>query len=135
MDSHGGWIASAPDLMRFVTAMDGLSSRPDFLSPQSMAAMLARPPVPVWQNSTVWYAMGWIVRPSNGDAIWLHDGSLPGTTTLLVRADNGISWVALFNARNESSSASFAKELDTALWNAVGAVHSWPSVDLFSRYP
>jgi CubicO group peptidase (beta-lactamase class C family) len=134
-DASSGWIASAPDMMRFVTAMDGLSSRPDFLSPQSMAAMIAHPPAPLWPNGAYWYGMGWNVGPVDGDAIWWHGGSLPGTTTLLVRAYNGISWVALFNARNVSSAGSFDNELDATLWKAVGAVHSWPSVDLFSRYP
>jgi CubicO group peptidase (beta-lactamase class C family) len=135
MDSNGGWIASAPDMMRFLTAVDGLSSRPDFLSPQSTATMIARPPAPLWQNSAYWYAMGWQVSPVNGDANWSHDGGMPGTTTFIVRAYNGISWVALFNARSESPSSSFVGELDATLWKAVGAVHSWPSVDLFSRYP
>ncbi len=134
-DASSAWIASAPDMMRFVTAMDGLSSRPDFLSPQSMAAMVAHPPAPLWQNSPFWYGMGWNVRPVNADVNWWHDGGMPGTTTLLVRAYNGISWVALFNARSESPSASFVNDLDATLWKAVGAVHSWPSVDLFSRYP
>jgi hypothetical protein len=71
------------------------------------------------------------VRPSGGDANWWHDGSLPGTTTLLVRAYNGLDWVALFNARSSSSSSSFAGELDAALWAAAGAVTQWPTEDLF----
>ena len=56
-------------------------------------------------------------------------------TTLLLRAENGTSWVALFNAREESPTGSFVNELDATLWKAVGAVHSWPVADLFSRYP
>jgi N-acyl-D-amino-acid deacylase len=134
-DGSSAWIASAPDMMRFVTAMDGQASRPDFLSAQAMAGMVAHPPAPLWQNSDYWYGMGWNVRPVNGGLNWWHDGGMPGTTTLLVRGYNGISWVALFNARNESPSASFVNELDATLWKAVFAVQSWPTGDLFSRYP
>jgi CubicO group peptidase (beta-lactamase class C family) len=134
-DASSAWIASAPDMMRFMTAVDDLPSRPDFLSPQTMATMLAHPPAPLWQNSAYWYGMGWSVRPVNGGTIWWHGGSLMGTTTLLVRAHNGVSWVALFNARDVPPTSSFDEEVDAALWKAVGAVHTWPSEDLFGRYP
>ena len=60
-----------------------------------------------------------------------HDGSLPGTTTLLVRAGNGLAWAALFNARSMKPNSLFAAELDPALWQAVGQVSSWPGGDLF----
>jgi N-acyl-D-amino-acid deacylase len=135
MDSHGAWLSSAADLMRFVNAVDGRASVPDFLSAQSIATMTAKPTNPYWQTSSYWYGLGWLVRPSNGDANWWHDGSLPGTTTLLVRAYNGISWVALFNARNEPGGCAFSCELDSSLWQAVDRVQQWPTVDLFSRYP
>ena len=32
MDAHGGWIATARDLVRLLTAVDGFPSRPDILS-------------------------------------------------------------------------------------------------------
>ncbi|MFL5537365.1 MAG: serine hydrolase [Longimicrobiaceae bacterium] len=135
MDSHGGWLSTAADLLRFVNAVDGRASVPDFLSAPSIDAMTARPPAAVWQGSASWYGMGWVVRPSNGDADWWHDGSLPGTTTLLVRAHNGVSWVALFNARKDSGGCAFLCELYGALPQAVDGVQQWPTVDLFSRYP
>lgn len=135
MDSHGGWLSTAADLLRFVNAVDGRASVPDFLGASSINAMTARPPIAVWQGSSSWYGMGWFVGPSNGDANWWHEGSLPGTTTLLVRAYNGVSWVALFNARKEPGTCAFTCELDAALWNAVDDVQQWPTVDLFSKYP
>jgi hypothetical protein len=72
----------------------------------------------IWGASPYYYAMGWLRRPEQDN--WWHDGSLPGTTTLLVRAGNGLEWAALFNARNMKPNSLFAAELDPALWQAVG---------------
>lgn len=78
--------------------------------------------------------MGWLIRPSGGDANWWHDDSLPGTTALLVRAHNGLTWAVLFNARASSTNGSSAAEIDAALWKAVGAVMMWPLHDLFTTF-
>ncbi len=119
MDSHGAWVASTLDLLNFVKHIDPRTAPTPFLSTATTAAMLAHPPAPLWQGSASWYGLGWLVRPSGGDANWWHDGSLPGTTTLVVRAYNGYTWAAFFNARASTSTSSFAAELDPALWNAL----------------
>ncbi|HKP30051.1 MAG TPA: serine hydrolase [Gemmatimonadales bacterium] len=127
-DALGAWIASAPDLLKFMTAVDGFSTRPDILRPETISLMLTTAPG-VWGASPYYYAMGWLRRPAQDN--WWHDGSLPGTTTLLVRAGNGLAWAALFNARSMKPNSLFAAELDPALWQAVGEVTSWPSGDQF----
>lgn len=134
MDAHGGWIASVVDLLRFVTSVDRLETRPDFLSASTIDLMIARPAPPLWVGSSYHYAMGWLIRPLGGEANWWHDGSLPGTTALLVRAHNGLAWAALFNARAGTSGGSFAFDLDGAMWQAVEAVSSWPAHDWFTQY-
>lgn len=131
MDSHGAWIASTTDLLRFLVHIDPRVTTPQFLTPATVTTMLAHPPAPLWPGNVVWYGMGWLVRPSGNDANWWHDGSLPGTTALLVRAHNGLSWVALFNARASTAQGSFAGDLDAALWTAAGQVTTWPTHDLF----
>jgi N-acyl-D-amino-acid deacylase len=133
MDAHGAWISSTIDLLRFLTAVDGLESRKDILKPESIKQMIARPADnPAWANTAYWYADGWLVRPSGGDANWWHNGSLPGTSTLMVRAYNGVAWVALFNARAKDSG--FDGALDQGMWTALKGVTAWPSHDLFARY-
>lgn len=134
MDAHGGWIASAVDLMRFVTAVDGRTGRPDFLQKATVDLMTSRPALPDWQGSDWYYALGWQVRPTGGDANWWHIGSLPGTVTIIVRAANGLSWAALFNSRPANADA-FTGELDSELWRAVNGVTKWPTADLFPFYP
>ena len=102
MDSHGGWIGSAIDLMRFVTALDGSRSTA-FNPPESLALSLSRPKPPLWVGTPSYYGMGWSVRPMGDDAIWWHSGSLDGTVAILVRTHYGMSWAALFNSRPRGS--------------------------------
>jgi CubicO group peptidase (beta-lactamase class C family) len=135
MDAHGGWVSSTVDLLRFLTGVDGRPVPGDLLSPASVAAMVGSPPSPLWAGSAYYYGMGWLVRPTGSDANWWHDGSLPGTTTLLVRAYHGVSWVALFNRRASSGGMSFAAALDGVLWEALAAVTDWPGHDLFPHLP
>jgi hypothetical protein len=80
-----------------------------------------------------YYAGGWLVRPTQDDATWSHGGSLPGTTSILVRSYHDFSWAAAFNARPPTGN--FAGELDAALWNALAQVTSLPTHDLFSTFP
>jgi N-acyl-D-amino-acid deacylase len=131
MDSHGGWISSTVDLLRFLTGVDGRANRPDILSAALVAEMTSNG-VPVCEGGACYYAAGWMVRPTQGDANWWHGGSLPGTTSILVRSYNNFSWVALFNARSDTGN--FDGELDTALWDALAHVTSFPTHDLFSNF-
>jgi CubicO group peptidase (beta-lactamase class C family) len=130
MDSHGGWIASATDLARFIDAVDGRHHHPQVLRPESIRQMIARPAPPLWVGTDTWYGMGWSVRPADGDANWWHTGSLDGTTTLMVRAGNGLTWVVLLNLRPKNSDG-LSSELDNSMWQAVGQVKRWPNKDLF----
>ena len=72
-------------------------------------------------------------RRYNRSQNWWHTGSLDGTSTIMVRAYNGLAWVALFNSRPKNSDA-FAGELDSSLWTAIGEVTRWPEVNLFDRF-
>ena len=133
MDAHGGWIASTADLLRFVTAVDALPTRPDVLQRATIDLMTAKPASPLWDGSAAHYGMGWLVRPAEGN--WWHDGSLPGTASILVRTGSGMAWAALFNARAMRPNSSFESELDGAMWQAVRGVTAWPTHDLFTRLP
>ncbi len=132
MDAHGGWIASAPDMLKFLAAVDARPGRADVLAASSIEEMTARQPM--WTDSSFWYGLGWLVRPSNGDANWWHTGSLPGTTTEIVRAYNGLGWVALFNTRARDD-AGFTNALDSGMWTAAAGVTAWPTGDAFSKFP
>ncbi len=130
MDSHGGWVSSTIDLLRFMTGVDGRADRPDILSAGHVTEMTSNGAA-VCADGACYYAGGWLVRPAQGDANWWHGGSLPGTTSLLVRSYHNFAWVALFNARTATA---FDGELDAALWAALASVTSFPTHDLFSTF-
>jgi N-acyl-D-amino-acid deacylase len=139
MDAHGGWIASAPDLLRFVTALEGRRGE-RLLQEESLAMMTARPAPPVSQKGAAYYGLGWQIRTQGNEpgwqrANWWHTGSLPGTSALLVRTGRGMSWAALFNSRPAGDDyKAFTAELDALLWKAAGRVSDWPKHDLFGQY-
>lgn len=128
MDAHGGWVATATDLLRFVISLD----EGKLLKPETLALMISRPAMPLWQDSSYYYGMGWMVRPDGNDANWWHTGSLPGTYSIVVRTSNGFVWTALFNTRPKDENT-FAKEVDQALWDAYSGVNSWPAINLFAK--
>jgi N-acyl-D-amino-acid deacylase len=122
MDAHGGWLASAVDLVRFASSLDKV------LNEKSLATMVARPANA--GTAPYFYGCGWMVRPVGADGklnTW-HTGALPGTSTLLVRRHDGLVWAALFNERLKNES------LDPALHKAADAVTEWPKGDLFEKF-
>ena len=70
-DAHGGWIASAADLVRFATAIDGQRG-PALLRPETIEAMLRtpRPAAPIGSagtgNAEPGMGLGWDVLPGGG---------------------------------------------------------------------
>jgi CubicO group peptidase (beta-lactamase class C family) len=132
MDSHGGWLASAADLVRFASAFDD-PRHCKILKSKSIELMLARPPGAAGQNAkgkprASYYACGWMVRPlgeNGGRNIW-HSGSLPGTSTLLVLRHDGLAWAVLFNSRHGTKKKEPAAAIDPLLHEAADAVKNWP---------
>ncbi len=115
MDSHGGWIATAGDLVRFLTHVDGFPTVRDILRPDTLRVMTT--PSPVKPD----YAMGWSVNRNNN---WWHTGSLAGTTALMVRTARGLCWAALANGRVRGAGGT-AEALDRMMWDIVRKVPAW----------
>lgn len=112
MDSHGGWIGTATDLVNIGLRIDGLSTPPDVLTPYSVTRM--RTPT----AATPWYGRGWTVSPQHTNR-W-HTGSLPGTTTILALLGNGAVFAGLVNARSWSPNSGVG--LDNLMWNIYAQV-------------
>jgi CubicO group peptidase (beta-lactamase class C family) len=133
LDAHGGWIASAADLVRFVSALDGRRS-PRLLKPESIekTESLSDPPVYTNKSKERFYGFGWVICPQPGGSTnWFHDGLLAGTRSLLIRSHDGLAMAALFNG-NPADKGDFYRELDQMLWNAANEVNKWPAGDMFS---
>jgi CubicO group peptidase (beta-lactamase class C family) len=112
MDSHGGWIATARDLVRFAMHVDGFPNPPDILLPETIRTMTT----PTTANAG--YACGWAVNKSSN---WWHNGSLPGTASIMVRTASGLCWAALANIRTKGIDLA----LDQTMWKIVRAVPAW----------
>jgi CubicO group peptidase (beta-lactamase class C family) len=121
MDSQGGWIASSTQLVQFLNHVAGAPGIPALLKPATIQVMTT--PAAAYPQGPARYARGWMVR-GNGAGSWWHNGSLPGSTTIMVRTATGMCWAALTNTRTQPSN-----EIDTALdqmmWNMVRTVPAW----------
>lgn len=131
-EAHGGWIASAIDLVRFASAFDHPQSS-KLLDPHSIMAMWARPEGAAGYQSNgkpkeVYYGCGWSVRPTGdqGGANTWHTGLIAGTSTILVRRVDGLNWAVLFNTDADAKSKILADLIDPLVHTAAGAVTLWP---------
>lgn len=124
MDSHGGWIATPTDLVRLLVRTDGFDARPDILRLDTVTSMTEP------SKTNAGYARGWCVNRAYN---WWHNGSLPGTTTIMVRTSSGFCWAALANTRRPGSPMD--GDLDRLIWEMVGKVTRWPGYDLFKSLP
>jgi N-acyl-D-amino-acid deacylase len=135
MDAHGGWLASAIDLARFAAALQH-RQQCVLLSPTALDQLYARPRGLLGRHEdgrlrSSYAGCGWYVRPvENGRANYWHNGSLPGTFTLLVRRWDGLIWAALFNQRSDNKQKPDGA-IDPALHRAASAVKQWPQENLF----
>ena len=131
MDSHGGWLASAADLVRFAAALDNPETCP-LLKAESIETMFARPRGaagrgPDGKPAPAYYGCGWMVRPVGLKANTWHAGALDGTSTLLVRRYDGLTWAVLFNTRyGNLKDEDLAGKIDPLVHEAVGKVKEWP---------
>ena len=120
MDSHGGWIGTATDVVRFAVRVDGFGGKPDILSSSSVNTMTTASTV------RASYAKGWAV---NADKNWWHIGNLPGNTAVIVRTSGGMCWAALCNTWKRD--AGIEDDIDTMMWDITKKVSDWPGYDLF----
>ena len=121
MDSDDGWIASSTELVQFLNHVAGGPGIPALLKPETIKIMTT--PAPAYPAGDARYARGWMVR-NNGAGTWWHSGSLPGTTSIMVRTNTGMCWAALCNTRTEPSDQ-INTALDQMMWNIVHTVPSW----------
>ncbi len=134
MDSHGGWIASAADLVRFASALD----RPDkcpILKSESIQSMFARPEGlaghgPKGKPLAVYYGCGWSVRViGRGKINTSHNGLLAGTAAHLMRRWDGVNWAVIFNTDRGAGGEYLAAAVAPLVHEAADRVKEWPPGD------
>jgi CubicO group peptidase (beta-lactamase class C family) len=123
LGAAGGWIASAIDLMKLIIVIDENPKVKDILSEESInqMTMVTRKLDP----------LGW--RKTNESGEWWRTGTLPGTSALVKRQPNGLSWVILSNTSTYKGPR-LALEMDRVMTQVLARADSWPDYDLFSYY-
>ncbi len=139
-EAHGGWVASAVDLLRFAQAFDQPRHCP-ILAPASVESLFARPHGTAGytadgQPLDRYYACGWRVRPDGhgGRPNCWHAGTVWGASALLMRRGDGISWAVLFNTDSDPAGEKLPDRVEAALHEAADAVPHWPDDDQFERF-
>ncbi|QMU30452.1 serine hydrolase domain-containing protein [Adhaeribacter radiodurans] len=109
MDAHGGWLATATDLMRLMVHIDRNTKAADIVSSDML-------------NQTY---MGYYN--------WFHTGSFPGTSAILTRLDDEYSFAVLANTRNNDQPFAITDALYAAIKEQLLLKTNWPEADLFTQ--
>lgn len=121
IDSAGGWVGSAVDLVIFASSFVPSASHP-LLAPATISEMIAKPSYAA-AESTAWYSKGWGYNAGN----IFHDGTQPGQGSLLVRTSDGYVWAILINTRPAPLTDDYFADIDRSLWSAIDGVTDWPA--------
>jgi len=121
MDAHGGWIATARDLVRLYTAFDGFPSRPDILSPATLQIMTT----PSANNTN--YAKG--LNVNSAGYRW-HGGALDGSYSWLVGTNSQVAWAVIMNKRVETDAFQNAVA-NLGFGSCTNTTTTFPTHDLF----
>jgi N-acyl-D-amino-acid deacylase len=128
MDSFGGWVASAADIVRFVLYFDGFSEPKDLINNTLWQQMVFQPDFSyVKKTDDYWQGMGWSVRKNGGGFNYWHNGSIWGTKSQVVRTADGYVWCWIFNGEVDQNI------IDGLMWSARAMVTSVPNIDLSSE--
>lgn len=124
-ESHGGWIATPIDLIRFIVRVDGHPTKPDILSADTYTAMTTRSGIKDRNGNDPNFALGWRIAASG--AQW-HTGTLNGTLALLVSIPSGYGYAALVNRFPGGDEGGV--ELSDVLDQILSGISAWPEHDL-----
>jgi len=122
LGSAGGWLASPIDLMKLIVVIDNEPKIKDILTAESINEMTHVDPSGL-------DPLGW--RGTNNKGEWWRTGTLPGSSALVKRQSDGISWVILSNTSNYKG-PHLTKEMDRVMSHILLKVDQWPDYNLFS---
>ncbi|MDP4185177.1 MAG: serine hydrolase domain-containing protein [Bacteroidota bacterium] len=119
LSSAGGWVTTAAELAKFVTAIDGVGEN-DIISPKSVKTMTQYDPV---KGPLGWKSVG-------SDGTWWRTGSMPGTSAVVKHMPDGTEWVVLMNTSSWKGPR-FPRYVDTMISHILQKIDSWPQHNLF----
>jgi CubicO group peptidase (beta-lactamase class C family) len=125
LGAAGGWVASAPELAKFMVAIDGFESRADILSQSTIREMTKG-------NYHTRKLIGW--RGTDGYGTWWRTGTFAGTSALIMRHKNQINWVMLVNTSTKKKSK-IHNDISRTMFQALRSVDQWSGDDMFNIEP
>lgn len=123
LSGAGAWVGSAAELIKFTSCIDGDETKPDILSKESVKYMTKRV-----QGGL---PIGWMKIDSRNN--WWRTGTLAGSTVLLKKMNNGISWVLVSNTSSWRGSK-FPRAINGMMSKVIRKVKDWPEHDLFNCF-
>ena len=121
LGAAGGWIASAPELLKLISAVDGFDNQPDILSKETIKMMT--------DSEVAGRGLfGW--RGTDNHGTWWRTGTFTGSTALIIRQDNGLNWAILLNTSTYHRKG-LHNILSRTIFAATYRTKEWPDVDLF----
>ncbi|MGQ8335369.1 serine hydrolase domain-containing protein [Sunxiuqinia sp. A32] len=124
LSAAGGWICSSVELARLLVLVDGHPFVRDILSDASIETMT--------DNTYAKGPLGW--RFASGTGIWTRTGSMAGTSAMIKRQNDGLTWIFLSNTSSWKGSK-FTTDINYFMNQITSRVSQWPDVDLFNYYP
>lgn len=123
LGAAGAWVASSTELAILMVYIDGYFRQNDILTPESVIAMT--------QVKKGMKPIGW--SGTDGKGNWWRSGTLSGTSALLKRQNNGISWVFIMNTTPKYGSR-FTYRINKTMTDGLQKIEKWPTYDLFDYY-
>jgi len=130
MDSHGGWLATPSDLVRFAASLE-MPTRLGALNAESIQKTFARPMQTGYAANGIelpaYYAYGWHVQSTvpEGTEHW-HDGLFGGTSALVMRRRDGVVWAVTFNTENDDSRQVPSEVMAPHINQLADSITKWP---------
>jgi CubicO group peptidase (beta-lactamase class C family) len=118
----GSWLATAPDLMRLLLAVDGFNYNEDLLSDQSIRFMT--------DSNNRFAPVGWKTTLIDGN--WIRTGSFSGTAGMIKRQPDGISWVVLMNSSTWNG-PEIHSYINRMMAKVISEIQEWPDYDLLKN--
>ena len=124
LGAAGGWVCSPVELARLLALIDGSPYIRDILSASSLGKMS--------DNTYAKGPLGW--RSATRDGVCTRTGSMSGTSAMLKKNKNGLSWIFISNTSSWKG-PNFSRDIRIFMDRLTNKIKEWPELDLFNYYP
>jgi CubicO group peptidase (beta-lactamase class C family) len=124
LGAAGGWIASPAEILKLVVSIDTIPGSSGLLSPESVRMMTD---IKLSGGDPI----GWAGTDGRGN--WWRTGTLSGTSALVMRQNDGLSWAVFFNTSTYKG-ISLPRETNHEMQTALQKIEDWPDHNLFYHF-